>query len=190
MGTFDSLLRVVAAEEDDVTNPIFASRPWELPCWQECLGNLIAQIFTGCRKTCMEIRPAQVQNILDLLQVHLLQAPTLLDAVDAICKVEEYNLPLKRNQQMTMKTLMLHKETLVNVAYIDDYSLGAMNEKRTKMLQESHDTSTSHSARLLRYHLSMVSLLATTCEGENRDIESICRSHLGNRCFAASMAAP
>ena len=190
MGTFDTLLRVVAADEDDVTTPIFACRPWELPCWQESLGNLIAQIFTGCRKTCMQIRPAQVQQILDLLQVHLLHAPTLLDAIDAICKVEEYNLPLKRNQQMTMKTLMLHKETLVNVAYIDDYSQGTMNEKRTQMLRESHDSSTSHGARLLRFHLSLVSLLATTCEGENRDIESICRSIFSLSDLTKTIADP
>ena len=61
----------------------------------------------------MKVRPEQVQYILDIVRKHTLLAPALLDAVNAMCKVEEYNLPLQRNQQLTMKTLMLHKVLLM-----------------------------------------------------------------------------
>lgn len=46
----------------------------------------------------MKILPYQIQRIMQLVSQQLHKAPQFLDLLNAIVKVEELNLPLKRNQ--------------------------------------------------------------------------------------------
>ncbi len=54
----------------------------------------------------MKIRPKQIKKIVELAAQHQENAPELLDLLCAIVKVEELNLPLKRNQGYVMQTVM------------------------------------------------------------------------------------
>ncbi len=50
-----------------------------------------------------------------LASVHLNKAPQFLDLLNAIVKVEELNLPLKRNQGYVMKYFMQYRCVRVRV---------------------------------------------------------------------------
>ena len=67
------------------------------------------QVFTGNKTTCMKVLPYQVQKIMTLVSIHLNKAPQFLDLLNAIVKVEELNLPLKRNQGYVMKYFMQYR---------------------------------------------------------------------------------
>ena len=54
----------------------------------------------------MKIRPSQIKKIVDLAADHQEDVPEFLDLLCAIVKVEELNLPLKRNQGYVMKMVM------------------------------------------------------------------------------------
>eukprot|EP00040_Diaphanoeca_grandis_P037643 m.247080 g.247080 ORF g.247080 m.247080 type:complete len:2952 (-) comp33854_c0_seq2:851-9706(-) len=149
---------------------------FHLKPWKVALGALVTEIFTGCKETCISVRADQVESILTLLGEYNTDAPTFLDALEAINKVEEYDIPLKRNQELTITNLMLHKKKLVDVAYIDDQSSAVVNEKRLTLLSKGIDEFAQPNPLLRHYHLSLVKLLASTCEGENQQIEATCRS--------------
>ncbi len=57
----------------------------------------------------MKVLPYQVQRIMTLASLHLQAAPQFLDLLNAIVKVEELNLPLKRNQSYVMKYFMQYR---------------------------------------------------------------------------------
>ena len=60
----------------------------------------------------------------------LSQAPQLLDLLNAVVKVEELDLPLKRNQGYVMKYFMQHRNEI-------GYSVDQEPEKRRAILRES-----------------------------------------------------
>ncbi len=55
----------------------------------------------------MKILPYQIQKITQI--THLKKAPQFLDLLNSIVKVEELNLPLKRNQGYVMKYFMQYR---------------------------------------------------------------------------------
>ena len=57
----------------------------------------------------MKVLPYQVQKIMSLASIHLNKAPQFLELLNAIVKVEELNLPLKRNQGYVMKYFMQYR---------------------------------------------------------------------------------
>lgn len=82
-----------------------------------------SQVFTGNKQTCLKILSYQVQRVMALVAKHNTRAPQFLDLLSAIVKVEELNLPLKRNQAYVMKYFMQHR---AEVAFIIDQP----NDKR------------------------------------------------------------
>ncbi|XP_064638655.1 inositol 1,4,5-trisphosphate receptor type 3-like isoform X2 [Lineus longissimus] len=122
----------------------------------------LTEVFTGNKSTCMKILPYQVQKIMILVAQNLNHAPQFLDLLNAVVKVEELDLPLKRNQGYVMKYFMQYRAEVAGV--IDQPS-----DARNKIL-----TTPNHPD--IQYLISLVDLLATCAEGENRFIESICQT--------------
>jgi len=140
--------------------------------WQHFMGQAVQEIFNGCRETCLRVSADQVSRLLELLVGYNEYAPSFLDALEAVAKVEEWNLPLKRNQELIIKEIMKNKAQVIDLAYIDSDSDPKTNEKRMQLLM---DRSASQN-KLKDYHKSLVNLLAATCEGKNEQIEATCRS--------------
>jgi inositol 1,4,5-triphosphate receptor type 1 len=76
-------------------------------------------VFTGNKQTCLKILSHQVQKIMMLVAKHTTKAPQFLDLLNAVVKVEELNLPLKRNQAYIMKYFMQYRN---EVAFVIDQS--------------------------------------------------------------------
>lgn len=72
----------------------------------------LIQVFTGNKVTCMKVLAYQIQTIMSLAAIHRSDAPQFLDLLNAIVKVEELNLPLKRNQGMTLKLVTWNHASL------------------------------------------------------------------------------
>lgn len=64
------------------------------------------QAFVGNQSTCLKILPQQIQTIVELISTHLEKVPEFLDLLNAVVKVEDLGLTLKRNQAYAMKFLM------------------------------------------------------------------------------------
>uniref|UniRef100_K1PJJ7 Inositol 1,4,5-trisphosphate receptor type 3 n=1 Tax=Magallana gigas TaxID=29159 RepID=K1PJJ7_MAGGI len=126
------------------------------------LAECLTEVFTGNSNTCMKITSNKVHKIMNLVTVHKEAVPQLLDLLNAIVKVEELDLPLKRNQSFVMQYFMQYR---ADIAHVIDQDENA----RVKILVNSGSTS-------LQYLISMVDMLATCAEGENRHIESICQT--------------
>ncbi|XP_065924757.1 inositol 1,4,5-trisphosphate receptor type 2 isoform X5 [Magallana gigas] len=126
------------------------------------LAECLTEVFTGNSNTCMKITSNKVHKIMNLVTVHKEAVPQLLDLLNAIVKVEELDLPLKRNQSFVMQYFMQYR---ADIAHVIDQDENA----RVQILVNSGSTS-------LQYLISMVDMLATCAEGENRHIESICQT--------------
>ena len=81
------------------------------------MAECITEVFIGNKQTCMKVLPYQVQRVMQLAALHGNQAPQFLEVLDALVKVEELNLPLKRNQGYVMKYFMQYRS---EVAYVID----------------------------------------------------------------------
>lgn len=81
---------------------------------------LHSQIFTGNSNTCMKITTYQVHKIMTLVVTHKENVPQLLDLLNAIVKVEELDLPLKRNQSFVMQYFMQYRSDIAQVIDQDE----------------------------------------------------------------------
>nr|XP_006825393.1 PREDICTED: inositol 1,4,5-trisphosphate receptor type 1-like [Saccoglossus kowalevskii] len=127
------------------------------------MAKALTEVFTGNKTTCLKIRMHQVQKVMHLVSQHLNEVPEFLELLNAIVKVEELNLPIKRNQSYVMKFFMQYRP---EVAYIIDQT----PEEREKVLLSDESNPD------LIYMSALVDVLATCAEGENRFIESICQT--------------
>eukprot|EP00729_Bicosta_minor_P030462 gene30462-30437_t len=156
--------------------------------WENSLGWTCSEIFNGCRETCLRIKPAQVQTMLNCVgrgsAKQTFKSAKLLKALAAVSKVEEWNLPLKHNQELIMKFLWATKSSVVDISAVDEQSDPAINKKRMLLLSGASNAIPRLDGELdpltdpiaLAYHTELVFLLASNCEGENREIEAMCRS--------------
>ncbi|XP_048744986.2 inositol 1,4,5-trisphosphate receptor type 2-like isoform X4 [Ostrea edulis] len=133
----------------------------------EELAECITEVFTGNSTTCMKISGNQVQRIMTLVAKNKENVPQLLDLLNAVVKVEELDLPLKRNQSFVMQYFMQFRSDIAQVIDQDE-------KAREKILTEAGN-------KQLHYLIAMVDMLATCAEvtmvlGENRHIESICQT--------------
>ncbi|XP_052783710.1 inositol 1,4,5-trisphosphate receptor type 1-like isoform X3 [Mya arenaria] len=126
------------------------------------LAEALTEVFTGNSKTCMKIAQHQVQKIMALVAENKSSVPQFLDLLNAVVKVEELDLPLKRNQGFVMTYFMQFRSDVAVVIDQDE-------QAREAVL-------TSSNSQDLNFLISMVDLLATCAEGENRFIESICQT--------------
>ncbi|KAL8600021.1 hypothetical protein ACOMHN_057790 [Nucella lapillus] len=126
------------------------------------LSECLTEVFTGNSSTCMKVLGYQVQKVMSLVGSHREDIPQFLDLLNAIVKVEELDLPLKRNQGFVMTYFMQYRADIATV--IDS------PEKERELILTGKDS------KELNYLIAMVDLLATCAEGENRYIESICQT--------------
>jgi len=144
--------------------------------WQNDLALAVTEIFTDNQKMCLAMKPAQIERMVEMLVTLNVDVPDLLVALRAVVMVDELNVPLKRNQDLIMKSLMQHREEVITSGYIDGREYSAMDERRVDLLR--YDGKDEGNRRLLMYHIKLVSLLSACAEGENRYIESVCQSLL------------
>lgn len=76
--------------------------------WQDYMAQAVTEIFTGCKETCLQISTDEVSRLLELLVGYNEFAPSFLLALESVAKVEEWNLPLKRNQELIIKVARPH----------------------------------------------------------------------------------
>ncbi|KAL5005127.1 hypothetical protein ScPMuIL_018583 [Solemya velum] len=126
------------------------------------LAEALTEVFTGNSNTCMKIMGHQVQKVMSLAAENKAEVPQFLDLLNAVVKVEELDLPLKRNQGYVMTYFMQFRS---DVAFVIDQDEAA----KEKILTDS-------TSKDLNYMIALVDLLATCAEGENRFIESICQT--------------
>ncbi|XP_076454279.1 inositol 1,4,5-trisphosphate-gated calcium channel ITPR3-like isoform X3 [Babylonia areolata] len=126
------------------------------------LSECLTEVFTGNSNTCMKVMSHQVQRVMSLVAQHRQEIPQFLDLLNAIVKVEELDLPLKRNQSFVMTYFMQYRADIATV-------IDRPEQERELIL-------TGKDSKELNYLIAMVDLLATCAEGENRYIESICQT--------------
>ena len=139
--------------------------------WENSLGGTISEIFNGCRETCLRVKPEQVETMLECVgrgsPQQTFKSAKLLNALAAVSKVEEWNLPLKRNQELIMKFVWATRTSVVDISAIDEQSDEGINRKRMLLLGngdiDAKDPLSDPIA--LAYHSELVFLLASTCEG-------------------------
>eukprot|EP00050_Salpingoeca_kvevrii_P002520 m.196116 g.196116 ORF g.196116 m.196116 type:complete len:2530 (-) comp10628_c0_seq6:379-7968(-) len=174
-----SLLQALSIKHDSVQQLLFQNLDSLLDCqssesgWQNEMARAVAEIFTHNHKLCLQVKPHHVQRLAALLSEHTLAMPDILRALQAVSKVEELNIPLKRNQNFIVKYLMEYRSKVIAIALIDDASDPDINRQRMELLRQGPK---GKNAALLKYHVNLVSLLASCAEGENRYIESMCQT--------------
>lgn len=130
------------------------------------LALTLREAFIDNQNNCLHIQPKHIVKIMNLVAIHLEQAPELLDLLCAIVKVEGTDLALKRNQGLVMKYLMPNY-----------YKIGYILDK--KMEEKLHILKSQDKATERTYMVSLVDLLAKCAEGENRYLcESMCQTIL------------
>lgn len=130
------------------------------------LAEVIREVFIGNKRTCIKVSPESIQKIMMLVAKYKSTAPQFLDVLNALVKVEELDLPLKRNQAYVMKYFMQYRN---EIAYVIDQP----SQKRINLLKTVCDDA--------KYLASMVDLLATCAEGENQSIETQCQTIFSTR---------
>ena len=63
------------------------------------------QVFTNNKNLCLKVTTNTIEKMVELAMKHNESATELLDLLKAVVKVEELNLPVKRNQLCVMKYL-------------------------------------------------------------------------------------
>ncbi|XP_053404101.1 inositol 1,4,5-trisphosphate receptor type 3-like isoform X2 [Mercenaria mercenaria] len=126
------------------------------------MAELVTEIFTENTQTCMKVTEHQIQKIMSLITTHRKAVPQFVGILKAVIKADDLDLPIKRNQSMVMTNFMQHSSDVAPA--IDK------GERSRLALFESSDTHELH------IFISVVDLLATCAEGENKFIESICQT--------------
>ena len=75
-------------------------------------------MFTNNKNLCLKVTTDSIEKIVNLAMIHNESATELLDLLKAIVKVEELNLPVKRNQLCVIKYLTSHTGKLEKVMKI------------------------------------------------------------------------
>ncbi|XP_074650375.1 inositol 1,4,5-trisphosphate-gated calcium channel ITPR3-like [Tubulanus polymorphus] len=129
------------------------------------LSLCLKQAFVGSESLCLKVSTQTIEKLVKIAADQREKAPGLLELLHALVKVEDLDLPLKRNQMYVMKHIMHNYH---RVAYVIDQP----TETREQILTNEYG------AAHLRYMVSLVDLLATCAEGENRFIESLCQKFI------------
>ncbi|KAK3085572.1 hypothetical protein FSP39_005468 [Pinctada imbricata] len=130
------------------------------------LAIALRELFIANQTTCLKVHSKQIQKIVLLAAQYQNEAPEFLELLNVLVKVEGLDLTIKRNQALVMKYIM---QNYRKAAYVLDQP----REQREHILTNNNDEP-GH----LSYLVSLVDLLATCAEGENKFIESLCQTIL------------
>lgn len=140
--------------------------------WHDAMAHAIEEIFANNEKLSLDLKPKQVEELMNLVKSCKSESPDLLHAIRSIVKCEELNVPLKRNQNIVMKSLMRNFDEIVKPCKIDVGNDPTINQERMELLRYSGQD--AEKQKMQRYHANLVGLLAHCAEGYNRFIESTC----------------
>ncbi|XP_060075349.1 inositol 1,4,5-trisphosphate receptor type 1-like [Ylistrum balloti] len=128
-----------------------------------CLALALKELFIANQTTCLKVHSKQVQKIVLLAAQYQNEAPEFLELLKVLVKVEGLDLTIKRNQALVMKYIM---QNFRKAAYVLDQPRDSREQILTNKRDPGH----------LAYFISLVDLLATCAEGENKFIESLCQT--------------
>ncbi|CAL1526674.1 unnamed protein product [Lymnaea stagnalis] len=162
-----TLLSLLIRENHEVQEQIFhhLDKLLDVTIVRSELATALKEVFTDNQSVCLKVQPRQIQRIVMLAAECQQNAPEFLELLKTLVKVESLDLTIKRNQALVMKYLM---QTFKKSAYVLDQP----RDMRDKIL--TNQTNSGH----LTYFISLVELLATCAEGENKFIESLCQTIL------------
>lgn len=142
--------------------------------WENSMARVIEEIFDSNQDTCLSVTPEQIENMVTIVAKHQFTVYSMLDALRAVAKVEDLNIPIQRNQNLIVKYLTARRQTVIDIAFIDVEGDAEVNQLRLELLRSKSTKGTEYEKR--QYHLNLVSLLASCCEGKNQFIESVCQT--------------
>ncbi|XP_025079753.1 inositol 1,4,5-trisphosphate receptor type 3-like [Pomacea canaliculata] len=129
--------------------------------WAES-AQCLTEVFAGNTDACTKVTSQQIHRVVTLAAQHRDHAPQLLDLLASVVKVQELQLPVKRNQGLVMTYFLQYRADLAAI-------LDQPPDVRESIL-------TSQDSKQLHYFLAMVDLLASCAEGDNQYIASICQT--------------
>ncbi|XP_074653546.1 inositol 1,4,5-trisphosphate-gated calcium channel ITPR2-like [Tubulanus polymorphus] len=126
----------------------------------ESMAKCLTMVFKNNEELCLKIPPQTIELLVRRAAEERENAPSMLCLLQALTKLEDVDLALKRNQTYMMKFIMqyFHK-----VAYVLDQPQDIREQILTKRYGQAH----------LSYYIHLVELIATCAEGESRFIESL-----------------
>ncbi|KAK7114914.1 hypothetical protein V1264_000891 [Littorina saxatilis] len=159
------LLRLLIRENHKVQDRMFDNldQLLDVQIVRSDLALALKEIFIGNQTTCLKVHSRQVQRIVLLAAESQQAAPEFLELLRALVKVEGLDLTIKRNQALVMKYIM---QNFKKAAYVLDQPRNLRENILTNQTDRGH----------LTYFISLVDLLATCAEGENKFIESLCQT--------------
>ncbi|OAF68196.1 hypothetical protein A3Q56_04063, partial [Intoshia linei] len=158
------LLKALAMKNHVVQNILFEKLEFILNIKgaEKLMAETLIEIFTGNKNACMKVRSEQIYIIMSIISTLTINCPELLKVLNACVKVEELDLPLKRNQSLVIKYFMAFRQKIAKLIDVD-------NDQRVNILKGDNKQEKM-------YLVELIDLLATCAEGENKFIESICQT--------------
>ncbi|KAI0220817.1 Inositol 1,4,5-trisphosphate receptor type 3 [Lamellibrachia satsuma] len=126
------------------------------------MADALIEVFRGNKQTCTKIAPFHIQKMMLLVAVHRTAAPQLLWLLHAVVKIMDISMVLKKNQGAVMKAFIQSRSKVASI----------IDEKKQEILKLLKGSPSPD----LVYLNSLVDLLATCAEGENRFIDSVCQN--------------
>lgn len=180
------LLRVMMMENNPIQSRIFdrVDQLLELPHYREnpydfsepiirayqnlqtAKAGALAEVFTSAEQLCLKVHEKTIAHIIHYTAHEVQSTPAMLSVLEAIIMVEEFDLPLKRNQNFIMKHLPSYRTSLFHL----------IDTKNSAEAQKTVLSEGNINTNPLAFHLAVVDLLATMCQGENRSVESMCQT--------------
>eukprot|EP00045_Choanoeca_perplexa_P018056 m.276491 g.276491 ORF g.276491 m.276491 type:complete len:2614 (+) comp17698_c0_seq3:125-7966(+) len=140
--------------------------------WEDDMARAITEVFADNERLSLALKTDQIEQMMEHLAVLKGQGPDLVTTVRSIVKCEELDVPLPRNQNLVMKSLMQRFDETLGCTFVDVEGDADVNAKRLQLLR--YRGMDQETLTLQRYHANMIGLVAHCAEGYNRFIESTC----------------
>lgn len=147
--------------------------------WQNALGRLLSMLFAHNVEASLGIHSSQIELILELIALWTWKAPQLLTALTMVSTSQEWNIPLRRNQEVIVLNLWKKKVTVLDSSHIgvvanrDSREINRMAMLETPRCGERVNMDEKQCK--LEYHINLIDLLASACAGKSCQIEAKCR---------------
>jgi len=127
------------------------------------------QIFKDNQVLSIKVKASHVNKIVNLVaEWHRWE---FLQLLNTLAKIDLLDLPIRRNQNLVIKYMMQQRNETVLLVNDDQ------NEERIKLMENgTAKTLNVEDALAYKYHIRLVRMLATCCEGDNRFVESMCQN--------------
>jgi inositol 1,4,5-triphosphate receptor type 1 len=138
------------------------------------LADLMTEVFTGGPELILRVTESHIETIFEMI-VHSndtsIQAHFMM-ALEAIAKIEEFDLPVSRNQHLIIKNFCRLRDSFCQ----ELLGQSPESEQMRFDILKAEDTQAPDSQ--LQLLLGVVDMLAACAEGKNLFIESVCQNIL------------